>query len=392
MSRRIERMRARIREHAALNAFICETEETGDGTVVAVKDLIDVRGTPTTAGSTVLDPTPARADAPVICQLRSAGCLVIGKTNLHEWALGPTSANRHFGPVRNPSDPSRFAGGSSGGSAVAVALQMCDWAVGTDTGGSIRIPAGLCGVVGFKPTFGSIDTRGVVPASQSLDTIGPLAPSVAAALRAHEMLTGQRQDYGEPPAWKDLRIGVPRGWVSGLDDSTAAAWAAVSDNVREIEFPARELFASAILPIMQGEACANHRKRLTLHRASYGADVLAFIEGGLHVTAVAYLEAKREQSRLSDDFEMAMLDFDAILLPTTARVAPKLDEGDTAREPLTRFTRPSNLTGHPAFSVPLPSAHPLPIGIQVVGHHGGDRALGRVALALERHLGAIVPN
>jgi len=384
-------MRARIHEHAALNAFICETEETGDGTVVAVKDLIDVRGTPTTAGSTVLDLTPARADAPLIGQLRSAGCLVIGKTNLHEWALGPTGANRHFGPVRNPSDPSRFAGGSSGGSAVAVALQMCDWAVGTDTGGSIRIPAGLCGVVGFKPTFGAIDTRGVFPASQSLDTVGPLAPSVAAALRAHEMLTGQRQDYSKPPAWKDLRIGIPRGWVTGLDDATAAAWAVVSDSLPEIGFPARELFASAILPIMQGEACANHRKRLTHHRESYGADVLAFIEAGLDVTAAAYLEAKREQSRLSDDFELAMLDYDAILLPTTARVAPKLDEGDNAREALTRFTRPSNLTGHPVFSVPLPSAHPLPVGIQVVGHHGDDRALGRVALALERHL-AGAPN
>jgi aspartyl-tRNA(Asn)/glutamyl-tRNA(Gln) amidotransferase subunit A len=392
MSRRVERMRARIREHAALNAFICETAETGDGTVVAVKDLIDVRDTPTTAGSTVLDPTPARADAPVIGQLRSAGCLVIGKTNLHEWALGPTSANRHFGPVRNPSDRSRFAGGSSGGSAVAVALRMCDWAVGTDTGGSIRIPAGLCGVVGFKPTFGSIDMRGVVPVSQSLDTIGPLAPSVTAALRAHEMLTGQRQDYSEPPGWTDLRIGIPRGWVSGLDDATAAAWAVVSDNIREIEFPPREVFASAILPIMQGEAGANHRKRFAQHRESYGADVLAFIEAGLNITAAAYLEAKREQSRLTDDFELAMLDFDAILLPTTASVAPRLDEGDAARDALTRFTRPTNLTGHPVFSVPLPGAHPLPIGIQVVGHHSGDRALGRVALALERHLGATAPN
>ena len=389
MTTRLDKMRARIREHAALRAFICETAETGDGTVIAVKDLIDVRGTPTTAGSTILDPAPARADAPVIALLRSAGCLVIGKTNLHEWALGPTSANRHFGSVRNPADPSRFAGGSSGGSAVAVAMRMCDWAVGTDTGGSIRIPAGLCGVVGFKPTFGSIDTRGMVPASQSLDTIGPLAASVEAALRAQEMLTGQHQDYSEPPAWKELRVAIPRGWVSELDDATAAAWARVSKGIPEIEFPSRDAFASVILPIMQGEASANHQLRLARHRDTYGTDVLAFIEAGLSVTAVSYLEAKRAQLRLTDEFEVAMLDVDAILLPTTARVAPGLDEGDSVREPLTRFTRPTNLTGHPAFSVPLPDASPLPIGIQVVGHRGGDRALGRVALALERHLTSV---
>jgi aspartyl-tRNA(Asn)/glutamyl-tRNA(Gln) amidotransferase subunit A len=382
-------MRARIREHTALRAFICETVETGDDTVVAVKDLIDVRGTPTTAGSTILDPAPVRADAPVVAQLRSAGCLVIGKTNLHEWALGPTSANTHFGDVRNPADPSRFAGGSSGGSAVAVAMRMCDWAVGTDTGGSIRIPAGLCGVVGFKPTFGSIGTGGMIPASQSLDTIGPLAPSVEAALRAHEMLTGKWQDYSEPQPWDDLRIAIPGGWVSGLDDATAAAWARVSQGLPEIDFPTRESLAAAILPIMQGEASANHRRRLMGHRGTYGKDVLAFIEAGLTVTAAAYLEAKRDQLRLTDELELAMVDFDAILLPTTARVAPRLDEDDSVREALTRFTRPTNLTGHPAFSVPLPDASPLPIGIQVVGHRGGDRALGRVAMALERHLAGV---
>jgi aspartyl-tRNA(Asn)/glutamyl-tRNA(Gln) amidotransferase subunit A len=392
MSPRLDKMRARIREHAALRAFICETDETGDGTVIAVKDLIDVRGTPTTAGSTILDPVPARADAPVITQLRSAGCLVIGKTNMHEWALGPTSANRHYGAVRNPVDPSRFAGGSSGGSAVAVAMRMCDWAVGTDTGGSIRIPAGLCGVVGFKPTFGSIDTQGVVPASQSLDTIGPLAPSVKATLRAYEMLTGQRQEYSDPRSWNDLRIAIPRGWVSGLDDATAAAWDRVSKGIPQIEFPSRDSFASVILPIMQGEASANHRLRLTQHRDTYGVDVLAFIEAGFRVTAAAYLEAKRDQARLTEEFEIAMLDVDAILLPTTARVAPGLDEGDAVREALTRFTRPMNLTGHPAFSVPLPYAHPLPIGVQVIGHRGGDRALGRVALALERHLAGVTTD
>src|SRR5689334_20323664 len=138
----------------------------------------------TTAGGVILPDVPATEDAPVIARLRSAGCVLIGKTNLHEFAYGVTSANPHYGTVRNPHDPSRVAGGSSGGSAAAVAAGMCDWAIGSDTGGSIRIPASLCGVAGFKPKFGSIDIAGVIPLSRSLDTLGPLAPDVRTMARA----------------------------------------------------------------------------------------------------------------------------------------------------------------------------------------------------------------
>src|SRR5579875_1470515 len=187
----LEEAHRRIRELAHLNAFISLTDEDGDGPVVGVKDLVDVRGTVTTGGGTILPRTPAHEDAPVIRQIRRYGCVVVGKTNLHEWAFGSSSKNPHYGDVRNPYDPDRVSGGSSGGSAVAVATGMCDWAIGSDTGGSIRIPASLCGVVGLKPTFGMVSVENTIPLSQSLDTLGPLAPNVAAAARALEMMSGQ---------------------------------------------------------------------------------------------------------------------------------------------------------------------------------------------------------
>src|SRR4030088_1186140 len=182
--------RARASELRGWNLFITMTEEADGGEVVAVKDLVDVRGTPTTAGSVLFPPEPKAQDAPLVQNLRSRGCAGIGKTNLHEGAFGSTHVNLLYVWVGNPRDPARIAGGSSGGSAAAVAAGVCDWAVGTDTGGSVRIPAGLCGVVGFKPTFNLIETKGVVPLSASLDTIGSLGPDVATAARAVAMMAG----------------------------------------------------------------------------------------------------------------------------------------------------------------------------------------------------------
>src|ERR1700674_1554116 len=212
--------RKRIKEKESLNAFISLSSEEQSGTVVAVKDLVDVAGMVTTAGGVILPNTLATDDAPVVGRLRRQGCVIVGKANLHEFAYGVTSVNPHYGPVRNPLDPSRVAGGSSGGSAVAVAAGMCDWAIGSDTGGSIRVPASLCGVVGFKPSLGSLDVTGVVPLAWSLDTVGPIAPDVAAAAKAYTMLSG------EPVSVVRVdrpRLAVPRGWVAGLDAPTAAA-------------------------------------------------------------------------------------------------------------------------------------------------------------------------
>src|SRR5689334_2950598 len=231
---RLDDARVRIERESHLNAFISVTDETGEGPVVAVKDLVDVRGTVTTAGGIILPDTPAAEDAPVVARIRQAGCVVVGKANLHEFAYGVTSINPHFGTVRNPYDPTRVAGGSSGGSAVAVAMAMCDWAIGSDTGGSIRIPASLCGVCGFKPRFGSVEIAGTIPLSHSLDTLGPLAPTIAECARAHTMMTGEEVSLD---ALSQPRLAVPAGWVEGLDEPTAEAWRRVSADLPEIELP-----------------------------------------------------------------------------------------------------------------------------------------------------------
>src|SRR6267378_8127633 len=209
--------RLRIEEQADLHAFISTSNEDGVGTVVAVKDLVDVAGMVTTAGGVILPNEPAERDAPVVERIRREGCVIVGKTNLHEFAFGVTSANPHYGAVRNPHDPTRVAGGSSGGSAVAVAAGMCDWAIGSDTGGSIRIPASLCGVVGFKPTLGSIDIGGVIPVSRSLDTLGPMAADVAGVTRVYLIMSGEKAS-AEPV--REPKLAVPAGWVLDLDAPT----------------------------------------------------------------------------------------------------------------------------------------------------------------------------
>ncbi|MGA7911328.1 MAG: amidase [Candidatus Dormiibacterota bacterium] len=370
--------RKRILERSDLNAFISVSAEDGGGIVVAVKDLVDVEGMVTTAGGMILPDIPAREDAPVIRRIRREGCVVVGKTNLHEFAFGVTSANPHYGTVRNPRDPSRVAGGSSGGSAVAVAAGMCDWAVGSDTGGSIRIPASLCGVAGFKPALGSIDTTGVIPLSWSLDTLGPLAPDMAATARAYSMMSGERVGLErlEKP-----RIAVPAGWVKDLDEATAAAWRSVSTGWPEIQFVDRIRLFEVGLTILLVEAATYHRAWASECPEKYGADVIGHVRRGLTIAGVDYVEAVRERSRLQEQARLAMEGLDALLLPATAIVAPPVDSGNEVREPLSRFTRPFNTTGQPVAVLPAPAAG-LPVGMQVVARTN-EGAL-RAALWLER--------
>ncbi len=380
---RILDARARAEELKDLNLFIAMTDEAGDGEVVAVKDLVDVRGMPTTGGGRLLPTDPKSEDAPLIRNLRGHGCVMIGKTNLHEWAFGSTNMNRHYGTVHNPHDPSRIAGGSSGGSAAAVAAGACDWAIGSDTGGSVRIPAALCGIVGFKPTFGTIDTKGVVPLSFSLDTIGSLAPNVAAATRAVAMMAAiDGWDAIEPIPLERLRLAVPAGWVGGLDAQMQRAWEAVSAGLPEIELPSLDAMQRACLDIMLSEAVAFHKPWMDTRPDAYGPDVLARLRTGLEVTGPDYVRATSERQRMREQVARAMRGLDAILLPSTAAVAPLIaPEVDTS--PLVRFTRPFNLTGQPVFSLPAP-VDGLPVGIQVIGHSGRDIELAAVAAGLER--------
>jgi aspartyl-tRNA(Asn)/glutamyl-tRNA(Gln) amidotransferase subunit A len=374
--------RERIRAHADLNAFISLTDEEGDGPIVAVKDLVDVRGTVTTAGGSFPPPPPAERDAPVIRRLREAGCVVIGKANLHEWAFGVTSQNPHHGPVGNPRAPGHIPGGSSGGSAAAVAAALCDWAVGSDTGGSIRIPAAFCGVVGFKPTIGTVDLEGVVPLGRTLDTLGPLAPDVRSAARALELmsdLTGLLPDRPRPLA--GLRVAVSRGWADGLAPEIAAAWEAVTAGLPEVDLPDRERMGSAGLTILLAEAAAFHRDRLGERPDGFGEDVRQLLEQGLEVSRHRYSMALLEQSHLRVETEAAMDGWDAVLAPAT-RVPPPRPEEPYERADLTGYTRPFNTTGQPVIALPAPTDG-LPVGIQVVGHFGQEAELVEVALALE---------
>jgi Asp-tRNA(Asn)/Glu-tRNA(Gln) amidotransferase A subunit family amidase len=365
---RLDEARARIEKRSDLHAFISLTDETGEGVVVAVKDLVDVRGTVTTAGGIILPDTPAADDAPVVARIRKAGCVVVGKANLHEFAYGVTSINPHFGTVRNPHDPTRVAGGSSGGSAVAVAAGMCDWSIGSDTGGSIRIPASLCGVCGFKPAFGSVDIDRVIPLSPSLDTLGPLAPTIAACARAHQMMSGEEvllDGLTQP------RLAVPAGWIAGLDQPTAEAWRTVSEDLPEIDFPTRDSLFQAGLTILLFEAAAYHRKWAAEVPDKYGPDVLKLITRGFDVPAAEYELALVERKRLEDAALAAMEGYDAVLVPATAIVAPQENAANEVREPLSRFTRPFNTTRQPVAVLPAP-ARGLPVGIQVAGRTNAE--------------------
>jgi aspartyl-tRNA(Asn)/glutamyl-tRNA(Gln) amidotransferase subunit A len=379
----IEEARARIRERSDLNAFISVSDEHGDGTVVAVKDLVDVARMVTTAGGIILPNTPSQADAPVIQRLRREGCIVVGKTNLHEFAYGVTNVNPHYGPARNPHDPNRISGGSSGGSAVAVAAGMCDWAIGTDTGGSIRIPGSLCGVAGFKPAFGSIDVAGVIPLSRSLDTLGPLGRDMTMVARAYSIMSGEGlalEGLAQP------RLAVPAGWVADLDEPTAHVWKLVSNGLPEVEFLDRDQLFQVGLTILLFEAAEYHREWATTYPDKYGADVLSLIRRGLTIAPDDFAQAVRERARLQAAAHEKMEGFDALVLPATAIVAPPIDAGKEVREPLSRFTRPFNTTGQPVAVLPAPTSG-LPVGIQVVGRTNAETL--RAAMWLEREWKAV---
>ncbi len=257
----------RIRDHSELNAFISVSDESGSGSVVAVKDLVDVAGMVTTAGGIILPPTPATEDAAVVKHIRAHGCVVVGKANLHEFAYGVTSVNPHYGPVRNPH------------------------------------PASLCGVVGFKPQLGSIDVTGVIPLAWSLDTLGPLASDVAGAATAYTMMSNESISVGnlEPP-----RLAVPRGWVADLAAPTATAWRMVSHNVPEIDFVERDALFRNGLTLLLVEAAAYHRRWVEEYPEKYGSDVLAHLKRGLTIPAIDLVDAMHERPRLVEAAEEAM--------------------------------------------------------------------------------------
>lgn len=376
------------------------------GIPIAVKDLIDVAGVPVTAGSKVLHGRVPGRDAEVVRRLREAGAVILGMTNMHEIAYGITSNNPHYGPVRNPHDLKRIAGGSSGGSAAAVADGLAAAALGTDTGGSIRIPAAFCGVVGYKPTYGQVSREGVIPLGFSLDHVGPLASTVWDCAALVAAMADVSPDFlpAEDASLKGVRIGLPENFyfeqilpevaapvrrAAGIAESAGA-------NIVSVRVPDMNEVNAAARVILLAEASAAYepyRER----RADFGTDVLALLDQGRLIGAVDYINAQRVRRRQRAEFDRLWRNVDCILVPATPATAPKIGQTDIeiggevrdVRIVTTRLVRGINLLGLPAISIPCgkdPAG--MPVGLQLLAPRGADRKLLCVAAALEAVLGS----
>ena len=371
------------------------------GVPISIKDLLDIRGVPTTAASRVREGHVADRDAPAIVHLRQAGAVLIGKTNLHEFAFGTTSEDSAFGPVRNPHDPARSPGGSSGGSAVSVAAGMALATIGTDTGGSIRIPAAACGLVGLKPSLGEVSIEGVVPLSRTLDHVGPLAASVAdASIVYHALLGDARTTPPVPMPIHGLRLAVPRPYFCDLlDNHVRARFEGALDRLRtagahvdEIEIRHAADIAAVYLHIALGDAAAYHAATLETVPERYTRPVRLRLEMGRYIMAEDYVRALAGRHILTREVDAALSQHDALVLPTLPIPAPLLGASsvqvgtttESVRNLMLRLTQPFNVTGHPAISIPSgQTTAGLPCGVQLVGCRMQTDALLKVALACE---------
>lgn len=380
---------------------IVQVVESGDaqhagvlsGWAVAVKDLIDVAGLPTRCGSAVLaDAAPAQHDADVVARLRAAGAVVVAKTHTHEFAYGPTGDVAAEGPCRNPHDPRRITGGSSSGSAAAVAAGLVPLAVGTDTGCSTRTPAALCGVVGLKPAHGALPTTGVFPLSETLDHIGLLGADINTVAVAFSALTRHRIDPAAPV--EGTVVGRPTGsyWrvhdpeITAAVDRAAATLAAAGAVLRDVELPGIEEFAATYYVIVGAEAYATHARWLSQRLGDYQPATAARLQAAARHTAADYVSAQRTRRRLATELtgRLTTAGIDLLLLPTTPlRATPigaeQVQASDGAqvavRPALLSLALPFNLLGWPAVSVPAPGVTGLPVGIQIAAVQGGEQAV-----------------
>jgi len=359
------------------------------GILVAIKDLIEVAGVPTGYGSRVVPPKVASRDATLVTRLRSAGAILLGKTNLLEYAYGV--AHPEVRQTNNPHDPGRTAGGSSGGSAAAVAAGIVPLAVGTDTGGSIRIPAAYCGIVGLKPSFGLVPLDGVFPLSWSLDHAGPLARNAKDAALLLSCLSSTPMPI-DKMALSDIRIGLVRSQFS-----TSAFGRAVTDHINvaikklrhggaqisEISICDLDFANRNLITILRSEAAVIHAELYAHNAAGYAAGTRTQIEAGFAVPATDYVRARRFQTRLRESIEACFSDVDVLLAPSVPYVAPVEDpqiedEGDS--EMLSSGF--ANMTGHPSVSIPCGTIEGLPVGMQLTGPVGKDAKLLSAARVL----------
>jgi aspartyl-tRNA(Asn)/glutamyl-tRNA(Gln) amidotransferase subunit A len=372
-----------------------------DGVIVSIKDLFDVAGEPTRAGSRVLaDAPPATRDAPIVRRLREAGAVIVGKTNMSEFAFTGVGANPHFGTPGNPADRPRVPGGSSSGAAVSVADRMCEIAIGTDTGGSTRIPAALCGVVGYKPTKHRVPTKGAFPLSPTLDSIGPIARTVDACAKGDAVLAGEWPWLVEPIALGGLRLGIPHGLT--LDDLDTTVAGRFEDSVgqldragvrlSDVEFSVfgdmAQVQSSATIATV--EAWHIHRDRIAKYGPDYDPIVRSRIETGSAVSERDYAKMLDDRIELVAAMDTLLAEVDALVLPTTPIVAPTFEEISTqkgfnaANRLLLRNTAIANFFDLCAISLPMLGAGGLPAGLMLFARRGHDRRLFGIASAIEQ--------
>lgn len=400
----------------------------------AVKDNILVDGLPATAGSKILEPYRAVYDATVISRLKQAGAVILGKTNLDEFAMGSSTENSAFGPTKNPRDPSRVPGGSSGGSAAAVASFQCLWALGSDTGGSIRQPASFCGVVGLKPTYGAVSRYGLIAMASSLDQIGPFARSVEDTAMVFEAIAGQDafDSTSSPQAQyrglteeirnskfeiSNLKLGIPEEYFGeGIEPEVEKAvrdaikqFEKLGAKVSKISLPHTPHALACYYIIMPAEVSANLArydgikyglsKGKTLEEVysetrgqGFGPEVRRRVMLGTYVLSAGYYEAyyakaQRVRRLVRQDFENAFREVDLILAPTSPTLPFKF--GERTEDPLAMYladvyTVSMNLSGVPALSLPLPSDSGLPVGLQIIGRHFDEKTILRAAYIFEQ--------
>jgi aspartyl-tRNA(Asn)/glutamyl-tRNA(Gln) amidotransferase subunit A len=368
-----------------------------DGVIISIKDLFDVAGEPTRAGSKVLaeEASPAKADASVVQRLRAAGAVIVAKTNMVEYAFSGIGVNPHYGTPGNPRDRTRVPGGSSSGAPVTVADGMCDIAIGTDTGGSVRIPAALCGLVGFKPSKQRVPTDGAFPLSHTLDSIGPIGRTVADCAVADAVMAGEDVLPLEPLGLAGLRFGVAEGLpLDCLDDTVTAAFnsalARLDGAGVRVSRETLPLFDDMSAVNAKGgispyEAGIIHRDRMTRRAGDIDPNVRVRIERGMAIPKADYDFMMQERAKLVRAMDARLATFDVLIMPTTSIVAPTIAEvADanvfTARNAATlRNTSIINFFDLCAISLPLPA--PLPVGLMIAMRNGQDRRLLRIAAA-----------
>ena len=380
------------------------------GMPVAIKDNFFTRGIRTTAGSPILSDFIPDTESDVVQKLRQAGAVVIGKTNMHEFAYGITNENPHYGPARNPWDLDRVTGGSSGGSAAALAMGIGYAATGTDTGGSIRIPAALCGIVGLKPTFGLVSVEGVVPLARTLDHAGPMARTVTDVCIMLEVIAGNYPQGAIRPDYRKLRKNRPRkfriGWpeqyfferidreIQDAIESAAKCLKSLGATIKNVSLPNLDQSVEPSTNIALAEATQYHESKgyFPAQASKYSYEVRYRLELGRKVLAADYLHAFDVKRKITQEFDAVFKSVDAILAPTLPVAASRIGEKEvviggekeTVRSAFVRLNRPANLTGHPAISIPCGFTRAgLPIALQLIGPHWSEARLLSIALAYE---------